>query len=247
MILVAPGNYAESLVVDEEVEIIGAGPGVVIQGTYQSANSMPGSVYDFLKTAAAYTGTPVGVTIAADNVTLSGIEITSQWHAVDLADGVDHILLENVDVTSFNIGIHKGPTSDLTDFTVSGGSFSDGYIGVNFEKNTVAATAGDGNATGVTFNGTTFTDILQKGIYVETLSDAQLLNLTMDNVGQWGGVLSHGADGRSGNGINLNLKNGTYSNVEIANFDLTNVGEFFERRRASVKRQRRRHRHRGAR
>lgn len=225
VILVAPGTYAESLLVNEEVTIVASAPGVVVQGTFQSANSIPGSVYDFLKTAPAYSPTPVGVTIAANNVTLSGIEIASQWHAIDLADNIDNILIENVDITSFNIGIHKGPTSDVTNLTVSGGSFSDGYIGVNFEKNTVLATAGDGNADGVVFDGTTFFDILQKGIYVETLSNAQLLNLTMDNVGQWGGVISHGADGRSGNGINVNLKNGTYSNIEIADFDLTDVGD----------------------
>jgi Ca2+-binding RTX toxin-like protein len=47
----------------------------------------------------------------------------------------------------------------------------------------------------------------------------------MNNVGQYGGVPSFGANGLNGNGIDLNLKYHTYTgDVTISNFDLTDTG-----------------------
>src|SRR6185312_5738858 len=49
-------------------------------------------------------------------------------------------------------------------------------------------------------------------------------NITMNNVGQFGTTTPFGSLGKSGDGIDLNLKNGTYSNVEIDHFHLTDTG-----------------------
>ena len=64
----------------------------------------------------------------------------------------------------------------------------------------------------------------RKGIYAEAMSNAQLLNLIMSNVGEFGGITTTGSLGAGGNGINLNLKYGVYANILIEDFTLTNVG-----------------------
>src|SRR5262249_14695385 len=96
-------------------------------------------------------------------------------------------------------------------------------IGVFFAKTTTVGLAGDGLADGVTFDGTDFSHLLQKGIYVEALSNAHITNITMEDVGQFGDA-PYGVKGTFGNGIDINLKNGTYSNIVIDNFTMTDVG-----------------------
>jgi hypothetical protein len=53
------------------------------------------------------------------------------------------------------IGIEKSTDADINGLTVTGGSFTDGYIGIDFAKDT-AAMAGNGLATNVTISGTHF-------------------------------------------------------------------------------------------
>src|SRR5262245_61579980 len=62
-----------------------------------------------------------------------------------------------------------------------------------------------------------------KGIYVEALSNAHITNITMNDVGEYGDA-PYGTQGAFGNGIDINLKNGTYSNIVIDNFTMTDVG-----------------------
>ena len=84
--------------------------------------------------------------------------------------------------------------------------------------------AGDGLADGVTFDGTDFSHLLMKGIYAEALSNAHITNITMNDVGQWGDTAFGGGTGKFGNGIDINLKNGSYSNIVIDHFTMTDVG-----------------------
>ena len=63
-----------------------------------------------------------------------------------------------------------------------------------------------------------------KGIYAEALSNAHITNITMNDVGQYGDAAFMAAPGTFGNGIDINLKNGTYSNIVIDHFTMTDVG-----------------------
>src|SRR5262249_42660015 len=136
------------------------------------------------------------------------------------------VSVTNVDFTDNLIGIEKGQTSGVTNFSLTGGSISDGLIGINFEKTTAAGQRASGFADNVTIDGTKFDTLLFKGIYAETLSDSTITNVQMTNVGQFGApVTSNGGNPFSGgDGIDLNLKNGTYSNDTISHFTLTDTG-----------------------
>ncbi|VIO77545.1 hypothetical protein [Bradyrhizobium ivorense] len=227
-IVVLQGTYTENVNVDVEGLTIAAVGNVVLHGTFKSDNTIAdGGVATFLQTAASYSGAAgSGLTISANNVTIQGLHIDGFLNGVQFADNmnVSGATFTDVAISDSVNGYWKGSAAGVSSLTLNDGSITDSYIGVYFQKNTTAGQSAVGNADHVVIDGTSFTDITQKGIYAETLSNAHITNITMDNVGQYGGGPAFGANGVAGNGINLNLKNGTYSNVEIDNFTLHDVG-----------------------
>ena len=93
---------------------------------------------------------------------------------------------DQFDVSYSLIGIEKSTDADINGLTVTGGSFTDGYIGIDFAKDTAVGQAGNGLATNVTISGTHFEDMTAKGIYVEALSNALITDVRMDHVGFYG-------------------------------------------------------------
>ena len=153
---------------------------------------------DWLTTATAYsTAAADGVTIAANNVALSNINIDGFYNGVRFASDVSNTALTNVDVSNSDIGIEKSIDADINGLTITGGSFVDGYIGIDFAKDTAVGQAGNGLATNVTISGTHFQDMTAKGIYVEALSNALITGVSMDHVGFYGaGPAFGGPDAR---------------------------------------------------
>ncbi|MBR0875485.1 hypothetical protein JQ633_34390, partial [Bradyrhizobium tropiciagri] len=227
-ILVAAGDYNGNIDVNVAGVTIKAMGDVTIHGTFKSDNGIAdGDVASFLQTAAAYTGAAgSGVTISANNVTIEGLHLDGFLNGVQFADNmnVSGATFNDVAISDSVFGYWKGSAAGVSGLTLNDGAISDSYIGVYFQKNTTVGQSAVGNADHVVIDGTSFTDITQKGIYAETLSDAHITNIAMDNVGQYGGGPAFGADGNAGNGINLNLKNGSYSNIEIDHFTLHDVG-----------------------
>ncbi|WP_321336316.1 DUF5801 repeats-in-toxin domain-containing protein [Breoghania sp.] len=228
-VMVAEGNYTENLTIStDNVSLVGVGD-VVIEGTFKSDNGIAGSVGDYLKAGNSYSNAAGrGLTVDADGVSISGVEFSSFYTGIELADGVDGLTLNNVDIDGVINGIRKGTTADVTDLTINGGTISDGAIGIYFAKTTAAGAASDGQIDGVQINGTTFEHLLEKGIYAEALSDALISGIVMNDVGEFGRAVVFGGIGANtsgfGNGIDINLKNGVYSGIVIENFTFTDVG-----------------------
>ncbi|WP_319774073.1 DUF5801 repeats-in-toxin domain-containing protein [Breoghania sp.] len=228
-VMVAEGNYTENLTIStDNVSLVGVGD-VVIEGTFKSDNGIAGSVGDYLKAGNSYSNAAGrGLTVDADGVTVSGVEFSSFYTGVELADGVDGLTLNNVDIDGVINGIRKGTIADVTDLTINGGTISDGAIGIYFAKTTAAGAASDGLIDGVQINGTTFEHLLEKGIYAEALNDALITGIVMNDVGEFGRAVVFGGTGANtsgfGNGIDINLKNGVYSGIVIENFTFTDVG-----------------------
>lgn len=228
-IRIAAGTYAENLTIDATktgLTII-ADDGVNVTGGFRAANgNFAGPVTTYLQnntTGYNYTST-TGLTIDASGVTIKNLNITDAGTGIKLLSGADGLTLTGVDVSSTVYGLRKEHTIDIDHLTITGGSFSDGYIGIDFDKDATLGNAAVGHASYVTIDGTSFTDLTRKGIYAETLSHALITGVTMNNVGQWGGIPLNGPNGAGGNGINLNLKNGDYLDITIQNFTLTNTG-----------------------
>ncbi len=228
-VMVAEGTYTENLTIStDNVTLMGVGD-VVIEGTFKADNGIAGSVGDYLKAGNSYNNAAgQGLTVDADGVTVSGVEFTSFYTGVELADGVDGLTLNNVDIDGVINGIRKGTTADVTDLTINGGTISDGEIGIYFAKTTAVGAASDGLISDVEINGTTFEHLLEKGIYAEALSDALITGIAMNDVGEFGRAAVFGGTGANtsgfGNGIDINLKNGSYSGIVIENFTFTDVG-----------------------
>ena len=227
-IMIAAGTYSENLTINTAgLTIVGIGE-VTLHGTFRSDNgNFAGTVADYL--AAHGPSNPssasgAGITINADNTTLQNINISEFSTGINFGDGIDHTTLQDVDISGFINGIRKGTQADISDLHVNGGSMSDGLFGVFFAKTTALALKNDGLVDGVIFDGTAFSHLLMKGIYAEALSNAHITNITMTDVGQWGDTAFGGGTGRFGNGIDINLKNGDYSNIVIDHFTMTDVG-----------------------
>ena len=183
---------------------------------------MTGPLNVWLKTAAAYSSYPAsnGIIVNADGLTINGLTITGFGQGIVLGNGTDGTTLSGVVLQSNFAGIHKPGSAAVTNFTMLNGQIIDGHLGMDIVRDAV----GGGGFDIVLIDGTSFADLNRKGIYAEAMSHADLLNLIMSNVGEFGGITTTGSLGAGGNGINLNLKYGIYDDILIEGFTLTNVG-----------------------
>lgn len=226
IILVGAGTYNENVIVNKGVTIQGLA-GAKLQGSFKADNGIAdGQVESFLEAGNPYSqAAGRGFDIQADNVKISGIEINGFQFGINLADGVDGATLENVDFIDNLVGVHKGTNATITDFTMTGGSMVDGLIGLEFYKSTAGADYNtSGSADGILIDGVDLSQLALKGLYFEAASDAHVTNFTMNDVGQFGAPSTSGVAGSGGNGVDFNLKNGVYHDLEVDNFTLTNTG-----------------------
>ncbi len=241
-ISISAGTYTGNIVIDVENLTIVAEEGAVLQGTFRADNtgSNPAtsigadeSVADYLFRTTAYSGASgAGVTIQADGVTIQTLEVRGYNTGIELGNGTDGASLTDMTITETVVGIRKGSGAAVTDLTVTGGEITDSSFGIYIAKESAAGLDLDG----LTITGTSFSDLTQKGIYVETLSDATISGITMTDVGElgrgpaFGGTLVNGNLGGFGGGIDINLKwdhdgvDSSYSNITIEDFTFTNVG-----------------------
>jgi pectin methylesterase-like acyl-CoA thioesterase len=238
-IKVAAGTYNENVTVSRDnVSIVGSGDSTIIQGTFKTDNAShnggtaiaDGHVADFLKTATGYSlAAGSGVSLNGSHDSLGNVKIDGYEYGVSLGDNINADSINAVSFTDNLVGIHKGTTADVSNFSLTHSSISDGLTGIDFDKDVTdntAAHTGNGLADHVTIDTVSFSNLLYKGAYFEALSNAHLTNITMDDVGQFGAPITSNSINpySGGNGIDLNLKNGTYSNIEIDHFTLTDTG-----------------------
>src|SRR3546814_20684155 len=99
--------------------------------------------------------------------------------------------------------------------TVTGGSMDGNQQGfVAYKSGALGDTS---TVSGVTFLGTSFSENLNKGIYVEKLSDTTFDGILVENSGT-------NAAYASNNGIDINLKFGDYTNIQLLNSTVTGSG-----------------------
>lgn len=241
-IVVSPGTYNESLVINKQVTILGDGPAgsVIIKGTFAQDNGIPvgTDVATWLKTAPGYTG-DTGVTINADNVTLNNLTVenfqtdigglNNAERTAAMTNTLNNLSLTNVTMQDTVTGFLKDDGTTLNNLNMQGGGVNDSLFGIYFAND--VPTPDDpinhtGDAVNTTINGASFSNIDEKGIYAETMQgNSSLDNITMNDVGNYGGVPANGANHANGNGIDLNLKFHTYvGNLDLTNNNLTNTG-----------------------
>lgn len=206
---VGPGTFSENLSITTEGISIVAEPGAILMGTLVTTPPWNGvgSLDEFLETSqATFTGT-TGLTIGADDVSISGMQFSG--FAVGISLGTSNgVSVTNNDFIDNVTGIRKPTASEVTDVIISNNDFSHGINGMTI----YAASNGDGSFDGVTMDNNTFSNLSVKGMYFEQLSNAEFNGNTFDDVGNYG--LTNGAsEGKFGQAIDINLKYQTYSNV----------------------------------
>lgn len=239
IIEVAAGTYSNFTIGTGKDGLTIRGDGnVVIQGTFNANNGLAAdaSVADFLKTATSYNdGATTGAMILGSNTTLENLQISGFGNGIEFGDGLyssnaydlSNVTLTNVVLSGNVTGINKEVNVGIDGLHVSGGSISDGHLGMNLTKNTTLADADIGNVVNSSIDGTHFEHLTEKGIYVETFSDSSITDVTMDDVGQFGRSRPFGPAGQLGafgTGIDINLKNGAYEGITISGFEFHDVG-----------------------
>jgi len=226
-ILVGSGTYNESINVNVAGLTIqafdtGGGP-PVIEGPIMDQLAVPDgtSLNEFFEANNPAYSSSTGVTIAANGVTIEGITITGWSTGVNLGSSDGVTISSNTFVDNIT-GLHKGTEANVTDITISDNSFSQGIHGMTI----YAASNGNGAFDGVVMNGNDFSELSEKGMYFEQISNATLTGNVFDDVGNFGRVSPPfgGTQGEFGQAIDINLKFETYENVTFTNTTITNSG-----------------------
>ncbi|HRP89255.1 MAG TPA: right-handed parallel beta-helix repeat-containing protein [Edaphocola sp.] len=224
-IVVAAGTYTETVNVNKEVTITGAGKG---------NDPLTNTIINALTSC---TGT--GFNVTASNVTLQNMRVTDFQMAVTLSnvanpsltnlaltdyclygvrlDGSNStIAISNTDIqttsSTSTVGIRAGTASAVNGMTIDGTTITSNRQGIAVYQATTPVAFDN-----IVIKNSTISNNTQKGIYLEKLSNASFENLTMDNNGTDAGYGNN-------NGIDINLKYGSYSNIIIKDCDITNSG-----------------------
>ncbi len=226
----AKGTYAGSFNVTVDGLTIESASGnaadVVLKGTFKSDNGIGAGtdIPTFLKTAAGYSGGAPGLSIQADNITIHAITITEHRKAIDLQSNTG-LTLDGVTLDNNVHSIYKETgTAEVSDFVLKNSTISRAYQGLTVNADADPAGGYTGSFDGVDIFDTTFSHLLEKGIYAEQLSDANIHDITMNDVGQFGRTQSFGPAGQNGAGIDINLKYGDFEDISITDFHFTDVG-----------------------
>lgn len=220
-----PGTYNQNVVVDTSVTIVGAGSG---------SNSSQSSILD------GSAGN--GLDMQADDITVEGLRITGCSNGIRFGQSIsntvlrdlvvtdnsprcievrnpvelENLTLDNVELSDSEDGFRVSTDGSITGLTITNSAIDNNDIGL--EVYTANTEPSSGNLSDVTIENTTFNGNSKKGIYTETLSDAELDNLTIENSGT---NSEYGFNA----GIDINLKYGDYSDITISNTTVTGVTE----------------------
>ncbi|MGE5530614.1 MAG: right-handed parallel beta-helix repeat-containing protein, partial [Bacteroidota bacterium] len=219
------GPYSESVTVNKALTITGAG------------DEVTGTVLSVASGATSFN-------ITASDVTLEDLRIRgTSWSGtgVVVTGDVDNIALNNVTITGTFIGVSLPVAADVAGLTVSdcdlvnnNGALTvagklDGLdmSGCHLDDNSTGLRAHDPTSafspnlifTNVNISNSSFSRNQIKGIYVEKLNNANLSNITIDGSGNNLGYPKSGCAG-----IDINCKDGSFSNITISNLNVNNSG-----------------------
>jgi uncharacterized delta-60 repeat protein len=218
------GTYLGAVNVDKTVDVLGAGStgsGSVIAGGSSNAavtvnasgasSSNPLTFSGLLVEGGSRAGIDFNSTlsdISLSNVVVSGS--ASYGIEVDNSAVLSDLQLTDISVstnTTGGVGFNVATTGSVNGLTILGSHFDNNAYGLE-TQNATHALNNQTRFTNISISGSTFNNDTFKGIYVETLDHATLNNITVDN---------SGTGTSSPNGVDLNLKYGTYTNIVIEN------------------------------
>ena len=235
VIKLADGTYEGTFAVATDGLTIEAANGnaanVILKGTFRSDNPAMGAqnLDAWIGPQPSYNGgtNNNGFVVNSDDVTIRNLTIIEYRNGIQLGSSgdlsVNDLTIDGVVFDNNIHGIHKEEGNVVVDgFTLQNSTFTHSYQGIIIAA--PGAGGGGGNFKNVTIDTVTFEHLTEKGIYVEQLEFAELTNLTMSDVGQYGRADGFGDIGQWGAGIDINLKFDSFEDITISDFTFTNVG-----------------------
>jgi hypothetical protein len=224
IVYVAPGIYAENVVIDKQVNIIGSGSEAGTGTTVTTPATFDTKAGVFQITGSGVAGSPILLQdLRIEPVGQAGISVGKFTEAT--GENVSYLTLENVAVIGTNTnpsteqerGLYVDLSSTLDHLVVNNSAFNNLTYGWYFQK---AVSADASTVSNVEVSNTSFNHNNHKGIYVEKLTDATFTNCEVSENGYDVSVLpSYFAPWSAG--VDINLKAGNYQNLSFIGMSVT--------------------------
>lgn len=151
-----------------------------------------------------------GIRVSADNVTLKDLTVQKWTSGIDVRTAINNLKIKNVTSKSNNSGFKVANSGSILGLTVSDSHFDNntgfGWY-ISKDDNNLANTTTVNN---VIVSDTTFDNNGNKGIYAEKLDNAKFTDVSASN--------------NTVSGIDINLKNGNYTDIVFNRLTVTGSG-----------------------
>jgi len=159
-------------------------------------------------------GTVLTLSGTTSNVNLTTVGMTTHAAGILVSGPVTNLILSGVTVDGSGTGLSVTSAGSISGLTISGSTFNNGSYGILAQADTGMST-NENRLTGVSITSSTFANNTDSGISLGMLNDAVLANLNIHD---------NGSSVAGTGGILLNLTNGTFTNVTLANLTVTDNG-----------------------
>ncbi|MGI2336924.1 MAG: right-handed parallel beta-helix repeat-containing protein, partial [Dehalogenimonas sp.] len=216
-IQVSAGTFNESIVLNKSVKILGEGPTntILTPTTACSGIGVSISAADAELKNLKVTNYLTGISVSSSDNVIENVESVSNCNqGLELSSGIQNLsVLSSKLNNNTSVGVRKGTAAIVNGFTMTNCEVKGNNQGFFIAKNNGAG----GTFENVNITNSDLSNNLQKGMYFEALSNAVLDGIIMDNSGT-------DATYANNNGIDINLKYGSYNSITIKNSEITNCG-----------------------
>lgn len=159
-------------------------------------------------------GTVLTLSGTSSNVNLTTVGMTTHTAGILVSGPVTNLHLSGVTVDGSGTGLSVTTAGSISGLDISGSTFNNGSYGILAQADTSVNT-NQNRLTGVSITTSTFANNTNGGISLGMLNNAVLSNLNIHD---------NGSSVAGSGGILLNLTNGTFTNVTLANLTVTDNG-----------------------